>query len=143
MQVDTGAMAGYRDDDEVDAVVVGAGAGGSILAQRLARHGWRIVVLESGPYWDPDRDGVSDEAGQNKIRHRRLRRLAAGPHGVGQRRASRATAAPTAKASAPAPALATVFRCRLSQSWALELFAWPSNAPCEPWSRSPSSGAKR
>ena len=29
--------------------------------------GWRIVVLESGPFWDPDRDWVSDEAGQHKL----------------------------------------------------------------------------
>jgi choline dehydrogenase-like flavoprotein len=60
-------MASYRDDDEVDLLVVGAGAGGSTLAQRLARHGWRIVVLESGPFWDPDRDWVSDEAGSHKL----------------------------------------------------------------------------
>jgi choline dehydrogenase-like flavoprotein len=60
-------MARYRDEDEVDMVIVGAGAGGGTLAQRLARKGWRIVVLESGPFWDPDRDWVSDEAGQHKI----------------------------------------------------------------------------
>ena len=60
-------MARYADADEVDLVIVGAGAGGSVLAQRLARKGWRIVVLESGPFWDPDRDWVSDEAGQHKL----------------------------------------------------------------------------
>jgi len=60
-------MRRHRDDDEVDLVIVGAGAGGSTLAQRLARHGWRIVILESGPFWDPDRDWVSDEAGQHQI----------------------------------------------------------------------------
>ncbi len=60
-------MARYGDEDEVDLVIVGAGAGGSTLAQRLARRGWRIVVLESGPFWDPDRDWVSDEAGAHKI----------------------------------------------------------------------------
>jgi len=60
-------MARYADEDEVDLVIVGAGAGGSTLAQRLARRGWRIVVLESGPFWDPDRDWVSDEAGAHKI----------------------------------------------------------------------------
>jgi NADPH-dependent 2,4-dienoyl-CoA reductase/sulfur reductase-like enzyme len=49
-------MARYRDDDAVDLVVVGAGAGGSVLAQRLARKGWRVVILEKGPFWDPDRD---------------------------------------------------------------------------------------
>ena len=61
------SMAGYRDEDEVDLVIVGAGAGGSTLAQRLARKGWRIVVLESGPFWDPDRDWVSDEAGSHRL----------------------------------------------------------------------------
>jgi 2-polyprenyl-3-methyl-5-hydroxy-6-metoxy-1,4-benzoquinol methylase len=40
-----GRMAHYRDDDVVDLVIVGAGAGGGVLAQRLARKGWRIVVL--------------------------------------------------------------------------------------------------
>jgi choline dehydrogenase-like flavoprotein len=56
-------MAHYRDTDVVDLLVVGAGAGGGVLAQRLARKGWRVVVLEKGPFWDPDRDWVSDEKG--------------------------------------------------------------------------------
>jgi choline dehydrogenase-like flavoprotein len=56
-------MAHYRDEDVVDLVVVGAGAGGGVLAQRLARKGWKVVVLEKGPFWDPDRDWVSDERG--------------------------------------------------------------------------------
>jgi choline dehydrogenase-like flavoprotein len=60
-------MARYDEADVVDLVIVGAGAGGSTLAQRLARRGWRIVVLESGPFWDPDRDWVSDEAGAHKL----------------------------------------------------------------------------
>jgi choline dehydrogenase-like flavoprotein len=60
-------MRRFRDDEEVDLAVVGAGAGGSVLAQRLARRGWRVVVLESGPFWDPDRDWISDEAGQDKL----------------------------------------------------------------------------
>jgi choline dehydrogenase-like flavoprotein len=62
-----GRMARYRDDEEVDLVVVGCGAGGSVLAQRLARAGWRVVVLERGPFWDPDRDWVSDEAGAHGL----------------------------------------------------------------------------
>jgi choline dehydrogenase-like flavoprotein len=57
----------FEDCDEVDLVIVGAGAGGSVLAQRLARHGWHIVVLEAGPFWDPDRDWVSDEAGAHEL----------------------------------------------------------------------------
>ncbi len=54
-------MAHYSLTQPVDLLVVGAGAGGLTLAQRLARAGWRIVVLEKGPFWDPDRDWVSDE----------------------------------------------------------------------------------
>jgi choline dehydrogenase-like flavoprotein len=60
-------MRRFRDEDEVDLVVVGAGAGGSVLAQRLARHGWRIAILEAGPFWDPDEDWVSDEAGSHDL----------------------------------------------------------------------------
>ncbi len=60
-------MRRYRDDDEVDVCVVGAGAGGSVLAQRLARRGWSVVVLEAGPFWHPDRDWVSDEAGSHHL----------------------------------------------------------------------------
>ncbi len=37
------------------------------LAPRLARRGWEVVVLEKGPFWDPDRDWVSDEAGSHKL----------------------------------------------------------------------------
>jgi choline dehydrogenase-like flavoprotein len=65
--VPTDRMARYGDDYEVDLVIVGAGAGGSVLAQRLARHGWKIVMLDAGPFWDPDRDWVSDEAGSHKL----------------------------------------------------------------------------
>ncbi|MFC6707089.1 GMC family oxidoreductase [Flexivirga alba] len=60
-------MQQYDDEDEVDLVIVGAGAGGSVLAQRLARKGWRIVVIEAGPFWDPDKDWVSDEAGSHGL----------------------------------------------------------------------------
>jgi choline dehydrogenase-like flavoprotein len=60
-------MRRYRDEDEVDMVIVGCGAGGGVLAQRLGRAGWRVVVLEAGPFWDPDRDWVSDEAGSHQL----------------------------------------------------------------------------
>lgn len=60
-------MRRYGDSDEVDLVVVGAGAGGSVLAQRLARAGWRIVIIEAGPFWHPDEDWVSDEAGSHHL----------------------------------------------------------------------------
>jgi choline dehydrogenase-like flavoprotein len=62
-----GTMCRYSTEDEVDLVIVGAGAGGSVLAQRLARAGWRIVILEAGPFWHPDTDWVSDEAGSHQL----------------------------------------------------------------------------
>jgi choline dehydrogenase-like flavoprotein len=60
-------MARYPQSEPVDLLVVGAGAGGVTLAQRLARAGWRIVILEKGPFWDPDKDWVSDEKGSHAI----------------------------------------------------------------------------
>jgi choline dehydrogenase-like flavoprotein len=60
-------MARYRDADAVDLCVVGAGAGGVTLAQRLGRAGWKVVILEKGPLWDPDRDWVSDEAASHGL----------------------------------------------------------------------------
>jgi choline dehydrogenase-like flavoprotein len=60
-------MARYEESDEVDLCIVGAGAGGSVLAQRLARRGWRIVIIEAGPFWHPDEDWVSDEAGSHEL----------------------------------------------------------------------------
>lgn len=61
------SMRRYDESDEVDLVVVGAGAGGSVLAQRLARSGWRVVIIEAGPFWHPDEDWVSDEAGSHGL----------------------------------------------------------------------------
>jgi choline dehydrogenase-like flavoprotein len=60
-------MARYPLEQAVDLVIVGAGAGGGVLAQRLTRAGWRVVVLERGPFWDPDRDWVSDEKGSSRL----------------------------------------------------------------------------
>jgi choline dehydrogenase-like flavoprotein len=65
--VPTERMAGYDDSYPVDLAIVGAGAGGATLAQRLARRGWKVVVLEAGPFWDPDADWVSDEAGSHRL----------------------------------------------------------------------------
>ncbi len=60
-------MRRFSDSDEVDLAIVGCGAGGATLAQRLARAGWRVVALEAGPFWDPDTDWVSDEAGSHGL----------------------------------------------------------------------------
>ncbi len=60
-------MRRFECDDEVDLVVIGCGAGGAVLTQRMARRGWRIVTLDAGPWWDPDRDWVSDERGSHHL----------------------------------------------------------------------------
>jgi choline dehydrogenase-like flavoprotein len=60
-------MRRFRDDDELDLVIVGCGAGGSVLLQRLARAGWRVAALDAGPFWDPDTDWVSDELGSHHL----------------------------------------------------------------------------
>lgn len=60
-------MRRFDDDDELDMVIVGCGAGGSVMLQRLARAGWRVAALDAGPFWDPDRDWVSDELGSHRL----------------------------------------------------------------------------
>ncbi len=60
-------MRRFADDDEVDLLVVGCGAGGSTMIQRLARAGWKVVALDAGPFWDPDTDWVSDEAASHHL----------------------------------------------------------------------------
>ena len=60
-------MRRFSDDDEVDMVVIGCGAGGSTLTQRLARAGWDVVAIDAGPFWDPESDWVSDEAGSHQL----------------------------------------------------------------------------
>jgi choline dehydrogenase-like flavoprotein len=60
-------MRRFDDADEVDMVVVGCGAGGGVLTQRLARAGWRVVAMDAGPFWDPDADWVSDEWGSHHL----------------------------------------------------------------------------
>jgi len=49
----------------LDAVVIGSGFGGSVVAARLAEAGARVVLLERGPWWDtvPTRSiGVAERA---------------------------------------------------------------------------------
>jgi len=44
----------YPTGEAVDFVLVGAGAAGGILAKELASNGFRVVVLEQGPYMKAD-----------------------------------------------------------------------------------------
>lgn len=47
--------------DEADVVIVGAGAAGGVLAYELSREGLKVVVIEAGPFWNPQSDFASDE----------------------------------------------------------------------------------
>jgi choline dehydrogenase-like flavoprotein len=57
MRVDTPK---YKTSDEVDFVIVGSGAAGGIMAKELSTNGFRVVVLEQGPYLT-ESDFVHDE----------------------------------------------------------------------------------
>ena len=60
-------MRRYRNNEEVDYCIVGVGSAGGVLLQRLARAGFSVVGLEAGPFWDTERDWVSDEAGSHNL----------------------------------------------------------------------------
>ncbi|MHB8619610.1 MAG: GMC family oxidoreductase [Chloroflexota bacterium] len=60
-------MREHRPREDVDFCIVGCGAGGGVLAQRLARYGFSVVVLEAGPWHDTEEDMVSDEAGSGGL----------------------------------------------------------------------------
>ena len=52
----------------VDAVIVGAGAGGPVVAQELVRAGWRVVLLERGKWntpWDCLKDDLRNQRNSN------------------------------------------------------------------------------
>ncbi len=55
-------MTRYRPTDRVDFLVIGAGAAGGVMAKELATAGFRVVVLEQGPYLR-ERDFKHDELG--------------------------------------------------------------------------------
>jgi choline dehydrogenase-like flavoprotein len=50
----------YKTTDEVDFVVIGSGAAGGIIAKELSENGYRVVVLEQGPYLT-EKDFIHDE----------------------------------------------------------------------------------
>lgn len=58
---------------EPDVIVVGAGAGGPVVAKELAEGGLNVLVLEAGPWLDPDRDFTRLEDDMGSIVDGRLR----------------------------------------------------------------------
>lgn len=59
--------------DRPDVVVVGAGAGGPVVAKELAEQGVKVLVLEAGPWLQPDSDFTLLEDDMGSIVDGRLR----------------------------------------------------------------------
>jgi choline dehydrogenase-like flavoprotein len=57
----------FKEAEQVDYVIVGVGSAGGVLLQRLARAGFNMVGLEAGPFWDTEKDWVSDETGSHEL----------------------------------------------------------------------------
>ena len=53
-----------------DAVVVGAGAGGAAAAWRMTQRGWRVLLIDAGPAYDPEIDYGLDQPDWEKERFR-------------------------------------------------------------------------
>ncbi len=60
-------MKTYDEDEAVDFVIVGTGAGGGTLAARLSELGFSVVAFDAGPYFRPLSDFASDETAQNQL----------------------------------------------------------------------------
>ncbi len=58
------------DPSDYDAVVVGAGAGGAAAAWRMTQRGWRVLLLDAGPAFDPETDYGLDRPDWEKERFR-------------------------------------------------------------------------
>jgi len=79
MQTLPSPMRRFQDGETVDYCIVGVGAAGGVLVQRLARAGFRVVGLEAGPFWDTEKDWVSDEKGSHELYWNDLR-ITGGTH---------------------------------------------------------------
>ncbi|KAA0911064.1 GMC family oxidoreductase [Pusillimonas sp. ANT_WB101] len=60
-------MRQYCEDDAVDFVIVGTGAGGGTLACKLAEYGFSVVAMDAGAWWRPLEEFASDETHQSKL----------------------------------------------------------------------------
>lgn len=60
-------MRHYQNNEIVDALIIGTGAGGAPLMARFAKAGLKVVALEAGNHWNPSADFATDEKEQNKL----------------------------------------------------------------------------
>src|SRR6478752_5544217 len=55
------------EQDAVDILIVGAGAAGGVLAKELSEAGLSVVVLDAGPWRDPQKNFASDELSMRQL----------------------------------------------------------------------------
>ena len=60
-------MQTFPNNEEVDAVVIGTGAGGATVLARLAKAGLSVVALEAGRWHDPENEYATDEYAQHYL----------------------------------------------------------------------------
>lgn len=60
-------MQKFPNNEVLDVVVIGTGAGGAPIISRLAKAGLKVMALEAGKYWNPQREFATDEREQDKI----------------------------------------------------------------------------
>lgn len=53
--------------DNADICIIGAGAAGGVLAYELSKAGLKVVVIEAGPFWNPQTDFASDELSMSHL----------------------------------------------------------------------------
>ncbi len=60
-------MRQFDEDEPVDFVVIGTGAGGGPMIAGLAEGGFSVVGMDAGPWFRPLEEFASDETEQNKL----------------------------------------------------------------------------
>ena len=60
-------MRQFAENEEVDFVIVGTGAGGAPLAAKLAEAGFSVIGFDAGAWWRPLEEFASDETHQSKL----------------------------------------------------------------------------
>ncbi|ADJ29418.1 glucose-methanol-choline oxidoreductase [Nitrosococcus watsonii C-113] len=60
-------MRQFGENEEVDFVIVGTGAGGGTLAAKLAEAGFSVIGFDAGAWWRPLEEFASDETHQGKL----------------------------------------------------------------------------
>ena len=59
----------YRMSDHYDVIIIGTGAGGGTLLNKLAPNGKRILVLERGPFLPREKENLDTKIAFNTTRY--------------------------------------------------------------------------